>query len=120
MAFTDAQKVQIRRYLGSSPLDTGETPSLDSSITTVEGLGDGGETETFVGTLLTNLGTVETRLAELWSSPDAYRVDETTVDAARGRAVLCAEGRRLVGQLSDVFNFAPRRDVFSPQAIFRG
>jgi hypothetical protein len=121
VAFTSAVKVQIRRYLGWSLVGNQRcvpgsgTVVLDSAITTVESLADGGATEALVTTLLASLATLELKLAALWTTLDVVGSDDAKLDAARGRAALCAEGRRLVGQLADVFNVKPLRDVFSPK-----
>lgn len=115
MALTDAQRTQVRRYLGVSLIVRDAAwVEADTVLDTLDGLSDGGATEDHVVALLDALALIETQMTEsrdLAMSRDAG--GGVSVDYGRRIAVLGMEGRRLVGQLADVLQYPPRRDVFS-------
>lgn len=118
MAFTTAQAISIRRYLGSGNLFQNQDPRIEAAIIAVQSIADGGAQvdstlETAIVTMLASLATLETRLEELWKRFAANSIDELRLDSVRARAALLSEGRRLVGVLSDYLVVSPRRDVFS-------
>jgi hypothetical protein len=133
MAVTEAERVQIRRYVGY-PMDRLYV-KLEAAICRIQASTEpgsytvGGQTflnaglyatndvEVFVRGLLTNLATVEARLGALWDSHDAGKVDELTVDGPRGALMLRSEGRRLVGQLAGALGVPIYRDVFSTPKV---
>ena len=117
-SWTSLQKVNIRRYLGVTSLFRNFDPSVEDAITAALSVADGGAQDDStlqeaIILILADLATLETDLKALWCKFAANRVEELTIDAARARAVLLAEGRRLVGVLADMLDVAPRRDVFS-------
>lgn len=116
MAFSESDRVKIRRYLGFSAitLDT----DLENAITNAQSTGDGGampddSTETDLKAQLAELGAIEARISTLLEDAEAHRVDSITVDNARSIAVQRQEGRRRVRYLSAALETPPRRDVFS-------
>jgi hypothetical protein len=120
-AFTEAERVQIRRYLGFSRLRTQYNPLLESAITSVQSEANGGslptaDTETLIRSLLASLVTLESKLVTLWSQAAALAVDEVKVDPVRAAMFLRSEGRRLVTALSHALDTPPRADVFSSTA----
>jgi len=120
-AWTSLQKVTIRRYLGTSNLFQQYDPSVEDAIISVLAVADGGAqddttVQEAIVLVLTDLATLETNLKSLWKQFSANVIDELQVDAVRARAALLAEGRRLVGVISDMLGVAPRRDVFSSKA----
>ena len=121
-AWTSLQRAKIRRYLGVSNLFRGHDPSVEDAITAAQATVDGGAQDDTtiqdeIVAILADLATLETRLKALWKQAQANRIDELNVDAARGRAMLLAEGRRLVGYIADMLDVAPRRDVFTAKTL---
>lgn len=133
MAFSEAERVQIRRYVGY-PMDRLYV-KLEAAICRVQSRDEAGnytiggqsflnagiyatnDVELFLRGILANLVTVESRLAELWDSHDAGQVDEIKVDGPRGALMLRSEGRRLVGQIAGALGLPIYRDVFSSPKI---
>jgi hypothetical protein len=117
MAYSAAQRVQIRRYMGVAP-NRIQTNDIESLITATQSVADGGlladsETELYVIGLLTSLATVQSDLASLWEQMQADSVSKLRVDPVRAAMALRSEGRRLVGDLATALDFTPTRDVFS-------
>lgn len=125
-AFTEAERVTIRGYLGYSGLWLQADPRLENAITVVQAIANGGtrpddSTEVAIRTLLTSLQTIDARLSDLWDQAHARGVDEVRVNPARGAAILRMEGRRLVHRLARHLDTQPRADVFSstePEATY--
>lgn len=124
MAFTEPERVQIRRYLGCSRLYLQGDHRLESVMTSVQSIADGGSapdgsTEDLIRATLADLAALEGSMKALWAQAQALDADGLKIDAARAMAVLRAEGRRLVGCIADQLEFHPRRDVFSakPAAV---
>lgn len=118
MAFAEADRVQIRRWLGFAPIYQATNPRLESAIKSVQSTADGGQmpdnsTELAVKAHLAELATIETRWKDLYEEMEAYKVEESTVDPVRGLAGLKQIGRMYVGFLSDALACRPMRDVFS-------
>lgn len=122
MAFIEAERVEIRRYLGFSRMYLQTDPRLESAITTAQSAADGGaapdsSTEALIRATLTDLGTLENSLKALWPQAQALAAGSLRLDVARAAAMLRAEGRRLVGVIADQLEIAPRRDVFAPKPV---
>ncbi len=122
MAFTEPEKVQVRRYMGWPPGKT--EPHYDSQIQRIQSATEGGvmpdnSTELAARALLTELAALQTELAGIRCSAEAGKVDEINVDGPRGGMWLRSEGRRLVGDLSTILEATPLRDAFSARG-FRG
>lgn len=118
MAFVEAEKVQIRRWLGYSAIYTNLDSRLESAIITVQSTADGGSrpdntTELAIKDYLTKLSTVETRLNELAIQMHVGTVDEVELDGPRGQLGLRQLGRQYVGHISDALSTKPLRDPFS-------
>lgn len=106
MAFTDAERVQIRRFMGGSFLFIYHDNRLESAMTTVETLPDSGATEDYItDTLLVRLAAVETALAANHCRLAALDADEVKIDAVRAQLALRAEGRRYSSQLAHALGF---------------
>lgn len=117
MAYTSAQRVQIRRYMGVAP-NRNQGDDLDALVTSTQSVADGGvmpdnQTELYVVGLLTQLATLQTNISNLWEQMQADSVDKLRVDPVRALMALRSDGRRLVGDLAVVLDFAPKRDAFS-------
>ena len=115
--FTEAERVQIRSFLGWPQMWTQADPTLESAITVIQPQADGGtrpdnSAELLVRSKLTALGQLETALQALWSQAQALQVDEINIDPVRARAMLCADGRRLINAIAIALSVKPRRDYF--------
>lgn len=115
MAFTDAEKVQIRRWMGGSFLFIAVDSRLESAIQTVEALTDGGATEAYIrDTLLVQCAAIDTTLQGHQNKFLALDADEVKIDAVRAMGALRAEGRRYSQQLAHALGFnAPLRDAWA-------
>lgn len=117
-AWTEAERVKIRRYLGFSAIFTDSQPLLENAITSVLATADGGSrpnnaTQVSIQAILTNLDELEAELKKLWKKAVATQVEDIKIDPARAMIVLRMEGRRLVTALSVSLGTTPCRDIFS-------
>jgi hypothetical protein len=117
MAFTESERVQIRRYM-CWKIDS-ITISYDSLITRLQATSEGGvmaddSTELYVRDLLAKLAKIETKLVEFWDQMQADSVGSLRVDPARAAQVLRSEGRRYVHALARVLDAKPQADAFGP------
>ncbi len=118
MAFTETERVQIRRWLGFPAIFQQADPILESAITAVQSTADGGarpdnSTELAIRGYLTELGTLETKWKDLYDQMQAFKLNNLTVDPLRGLAGIRQLGRQYVGHIADALSTKPRRDVFS-------
>lgn len=125
MAFTESDRVAIRRYLGFAGIFLEADPSLENAITTIQSVADGGTrpdntSELAVKSYLTDLAAIEVKLKALWDCLGLGQVNKIVVDPLRAMLGLKTEGRRLVGYLADTLSTRPVRDVFSSPAILEG
>jgi hypothetical protein len=123
MAYTEANRVQIRKYLGAGSVYLQLFPKLENAITATQSIADGGvrpdnSTETEVLSYVTKLQTIEVRLEELQIQMAVTQAgkDEVTLNNAQGVSLLRKEGRRMVGVISRMLACAPVFDFFSGQA----
>jgi hypothetical protein len=122
MAITEAERVQIRKYLGFSRLFLQIEPRLESVITTVQSIADGGSapnntTELEIRARLADLAALETALKDLWTQAQALDADGLKIDVARAISSLRNEGRRMVGYIADALEISPKRDVFGAKPV---
>lgn len=122
MAFTEAERVRVRRYLGYSRLYLQTDPRLESVLTSVQSEADGGaapdsSTEDLIRALLADLAELEVAMKALWAQAQALDADGLKIDVARAMTVLRSEGRRLIGAIADQLEVNPRRDVFAPKPL---
>lgn len=125
MSFSESDRVQIRKYLCFPNVFVQSDPRLESAITTVQSVADGGgrpdnSAELDLKSTLTKLATIETRLEGLWAPALATKADDVSLDVARGQAILYRDGRRLVNALSAAVNTRPLRDYFSAAPMSTG
>ena len=118
MAFVEAERVQIRRWLGYSAMYASRDPILESAISSAQAVAEGGSrpddrTEPAVRGWLAELTTLETRWKELYEQMQAAKLDDITIDPLRGLSGLFKIGRMYVGHLSDALSTPVKRDVFS-------
>lgn len=123
MAFTEADRVEIRYYTGASAVFLQAWPALENAITAVQSTGDGGTrpdntTELKVLAIITELQEIDGRRTALRSRYEAGKVDELGVDPVRGGAAARMDGRIAVGRLCRMLGLkGPLADVFSPQPV---
>lgn len=122
MAWTEADRVAIRSYLGFADLFLQADPRLEQAMSSVQAKPEGGtrpddSAERQIRGWLAQLARIETRLEELWEEAEAGHVDELGVDPYRGMALLRAEGRRLVGRLARALATTPHADAFSAAPV---
>lgn len=116
--FTEAERVQIRRWLGYSAMYASRDPILESAITSAQSTAEGGSrpdntTELAIRGWLAQLSTIETRWQELYEQMQANALDDIKIDPLRGLAGLFKIGRQYVGHISDALSTPVKRDVFS-------
>lgn len=122
MAFTESDRVNIRHYVGAGQLFLQAYPLLESAITNIQAIADGGtrpdsSAETAVKSLVTDLQSVESNLKALWPTMLALTADEVKIDPARAMAALRMEGRRLAYSLARHLGFnSVLADVFGSRA----
>lgn len=109
MAFTNAERVKIRVFLGWPG-----TPNWDTSLESAIDLASNDtDVAAEVRAILANLATIETEMTGLHGLALASKVEESTLDPDRYRNLRTA-GRREVRKLAAMLNNATvRRDVFS-------
>lgn len=122
MAFSEADRVKIRSYLGYAQIFLQADPRLESAMTAVQSIADGGtrpdnSAELYIKAIVVDLESVDTRLKSLHAPALATKADDVSLDVPRARAMLCAEGRRIVNRLSVQLDTRPQRDVFGPAPL---
>lgn len=115
MAFTDAERVQIRRWMGGSFLFIYHDDRLESAMNTVEALPDSGATEDYItDTLLVRCEAAFVQLAALENKLLALDADEIKIDAVRAQGAIRQIGRVYSSQLANALGFnAVLRDAWS-------
>lgn len=110
MALTEAQRVQVRLYLGWSARYRQMDSRLEQSMYAVDALPD---TLTVVTGLLTSLADIDTRLTAAYGRLRAAAIGDITLPGDRELLALRSEGRRLSGRLASTLGVAVRHDVWS-------
>lgn len=118
--FTEANRVQIRRWLGFSAIFIEADPRLENAIKSVQAVADGGtrsddSTVLAIKDYLTKLASIETEWVKLTTQGGMQggTIDELKIDPLRGLAGLQKIGRMYVGFIADALSTRPRRDVFT-------
>lgn len=118
MAFTEADRAQIRQYVGWTAIFQQAQPLLESAITTLQAKADGGNmvdnsTELLVKGLITQLQAVDAKLFQI-DCLGTNQVGNIQQDNIRARMVVQQYGRMLVGRLCTVLSLeGPISDCFS-------
>lgn len=108
MALTDAQKAQVRRYLGFPDINRQSNSELEGAMTALSAEG-----ESFVGDLLTGLAAVQTKLTASWDRQKVIKAEEVTLAGDGEIRALRMEGNRLAMDLGTTLDVEPRRMPFS-------
>lgn len=101
MALTATQKANIRRYLGYPDITQGSASTLEGVMLAISA-----EAETQIGTILTDLATIETTLRASWSRQMVTRAEDVTIAGPQEIRSLRAEGNRLARHLASVLGVA--------------
>lgn len=116
MAFTEAQRVKLRAYLGYPDVYRQYNPRLESAFDVIGGRPD---TQASIEALLTAIAAVDTTLTNLLALAGLKRAEEVEwYQAMSGNGnsapmeAACRQGRRLIGRLSTAFGVPVMGDYF--------
>ena len=127
--WTEAERVQIRRWLGFPAIYTQAEPRLETALDAVLAIGaDGGtrpdnSTQVAIQGWLTQLAAIETQWLTYLKQMQASEVAKGAVkiDALRGLAGLKQIGRMYVGHMADALGLTKiPRDVFTAPDVGGG
>ena len=107
MALTDAQRAEVRRFLGYPDASAGLYSQLEGRMTAISAAG-----EATVVAVLTDLATLETKLKAIWSTAHVTRAEEVELASPSGMAALRQEGRRLCWALGQILGSSVERTPF--------
>ena len=115
MAFTEAQRVEIRHYLGFPDTYQGENFRLEGAMDVVGGRSDAqAKAEEIIAALVV----AETKVTAMLSSAGIKKVDEVeffgNASGSSGLRDACGYGRMLAGRLSILFGVPVVNDIFGP------
>lgn len=118
MAFSEQDRVYIRQYLGYAAIWLQADPRLESAITTIQSVADGGSrpdssSENQARVYIAKCQDVDQRLDDLDDLMGGGRVDESTFDVVKEDRRLRQKGRMYVYRLAKLLDTEPRGDVFS-------
>lgn len=115
MALTNAQKVQIRLYLGWSARFRQTDSRLEQSFSALDMLETQGDPDTLasVASILEALVALEPVIVDAYSRLQAIKLGAIDLNAVTEIGMLRSEGRRLVGRLASTLGVPVRHDVFA-------
>jgi hypothetical protein len=121
VAFTETNRVAIRKALGFAAIYIQADPMLENAITAVQSVADGGSrpdssTEDAILAYLVSLAAIDTILESAQGCLGTIKVDDVEIDAVRAEALLKSRARRLVGFIGDALSTQPLRDIYSPSS----
>ena len=111
MAFSDADKNNIRSFLGYSGRYAQTDSVLEQAMDTI---GTDTNAVTEIQGYITDAQAVHTNLKNLRSQFQVAAVDESRLDLAQGVTLMRQEGRRLCGIIAAKLGVRCRHDYFSP------
>jgi len=117
MAFVEADRVQVRRFLGYAQINLEADPRLESALDSAQSIADGGSrpdstAENMIKALLVKLIALDEKIDEL-DCLENIRMDKIEVDAVRAYMVLCQHAFKKACQLADALNTKPIRNIWS-------
>lgn len=115
MALSDAQKAQIRRYLGFPDPGVDTFTELESAMNSLTAAGEAIATE-----LLTDLAAVQTQYDSVRSRAGVERVEDVWFSSADTSGSLRVELRRLVDDLSNLLGIRPAAAASGAGVLRRG
>lgn len=107
MALTDAQKAQVRRYLGYPDINR-EPSNLESAFDALSAEG-----EAVVVSILAEIATIRASISGSQTRQGIKRAEDIEFFQGGGLQALYAEGNRLAYELGAVFGIEPLRLPFS-------
>lgn len=111
MAFTNAEKTKIRRYLGFSELDRQIDMRLESQLVALPV--NNPDAEADVRTVLGLLAQIDAKImSAALTRLDATRVENIELLGPAQLVALRAQGRMLIGQIGITFDVLPLRDYY--------
>jgi len=118
MAFSELERIRIRKWLGFPTTFLQSEPRLENAITAAQAQADGGvrpddALEVEIRTVITKLEVLSDKLDAFDDCASTIEVKGIVMDKVRARAVNVQSGRRMVGYLADMLWIQPRRDVWS-------
>jgi hypothetical protein len=114
MAFTELQRVKIRRYLGAPAVYLTDEPLLENAMNAVE-LKPESEAEAIA--LLATLDALDAKLADV-GCLKTVQVGNIQMDAIRAQAYVRQVARTYAGRLAVLFALnGPIRDAFGIQPV---
>jgi hypothetical protein len=122
VAFTETNRVAIRKALGFAAIYLQADPMLENAITTVQSVADGGtrpdsSTEDAILAYLVSLAAIDAVLEGTGGCVGTIKVNKIAMDAARGELIFRKRARGLVGYIADALSMRPRRDVYSAPEV---
>lgn len=115
MAFTDAQKVQIRKYLGAPDVHRQANTRLESALDVI---GSRSDSQTEVESILASLVLVEAKLVSSWATAGLARAEDVEWFQSKGGGASAetegkrSEGRRFCSRLSQLIGYPLLGDAF--------
>jgi hypothetical protein len=113
MGFTEAQKVQVRVYLGWPALYLQTYSALEYAMQAIENKVDSFNQ---VIVLIGQLNVVDAQLTDAYRRIKADQIGEIKIGRMSEINILRSEGRRLVGRLAALLNTSIREDAFAGYA----
>lgn len=112
-AWTETEKVKIRKYLGFPSLFFQQVPRLEAAIRAVQSQADGGalltsDTQEELRRVLTRLDLIDTqriRLENLFFVKQSDGMDKAEIQPRQAYVMLERTGRQLISQLSRTLGF---------------
>ncbi len=118
-AWTSAERVSIRKYLGFPTLFRQIEPRIENAIQSVQAVADGGvlpddSTQASMRAVLAKLDSLETKISDLYCQFQIEQVgkEELHLNMSMALAMFKSEGRRLIHQLSIPLGTRVVRDYF--------
>ncbi len=109
MALTASQKESVRFYLGYTDTDRGLYSRLEGAMDVLSA-----EAEARIGTILTDLAALETRLRTDVGMHRVTRAEDVHLAEGAGQRTLFRRGHRLVNNLSTLLGVEVFRYPFTP------
>ena len=116
--FTEVDRVQIRQYLGYSGLWLQLDPRLESAISNIQSVADGGtrptsDTENLVRSYVDKLQDIDDSLDGLDDYQATEEADGNKFDVVKEDNRLRRKGRMYVHRLAKALDTKPRADIYA-------
>lgn len=120
--FSEATRVQIRKYMGFGNIYLQQDPRLENAISSLQQVPNGvqptADAETEVLNILTQLQQVDTAILNLSNQQGVLAANNgVRLNSAMETFRLQGVGRMYVGRLARMLDTFPRSDAFAPAGI---